>query len=159
MTITTKSVEKTVYIAQDGKEFDKEKDCIRYESELNFKKLVEQNGEIIKRIYDDEIICLTDIYLDVKKIINLSSCTELYIVNINNEVDAEQVIAFCQSKEGKEVDCSHNILKYGERYLICVHTTMTKMFGADNTVYIIPFIEFNEFWLRMATKIVNLYKL
>lgn len=157
MTITTKSVEKTVYIAQDGKEFEKQKDCIRYESELNFKKLVEQNGEIIKRIYDDEIICLTDIYLDVKKIINLSSCTELYIANINNEVDAEQVIAFCQSKEG--IDCSHNILKYGERYLICVYTNMTKMFGDENTVYIIPFIKFNKFWLKMATKVVNLYKL
>lgn len=156
MIAVTKSVEKTVYVAQDGREFDKEKDCVRYDSNLEFDGLSEENGQIVRYIYDDDIKGLTEIYLDMKNTNNLSVCTELYIAKVNNDLDARQVSAFCRSKEGNNLRHWSNEFKDGEIYLICVHTTFTKMFGDDNMVFIIPYTRFREFWSDMLKKINNL---
>ena len=156
MTTVTKPVEKTVYVAQDGKEFDKEKDCVRYDSNLEFKRLSEENGQIVRCVYDDDIKGLVEIYLDMKNINNLSTCTELYIAQVNNDLDAQQLSAFCQSKEGNSLNHWSVEFKDGERYLICIHTTLTKMFGDDNMVFTIPYTRFREFWSDMLKKINNL---
>lgn len=156
MIAVTKQVEKTVYVAQDGREFDKEKDCIRYDSNLEFKRLSEENGQIVRCIYDDDIKGLTEIYLDMKNINNLPTCTELYIAQVNNDLDAQQLSAFCQSKKGDSLSHLSIEFKDGERYLICVHTTFTKMFGDDNMVFTIPYTRFREFWSDMLKKINNL---
>ena len=153
------NIEKKMWAADDGTTFEKKKDCVRYENETKFQNLVDKNGQCIRGIYDDGLKELVEYYLDIKNN-KIASCTELYLAKVYNDDDAEQVSAFCQMKEGNELD--HWSCQFNDgRYLICIHTALTRMYGEDNMVFVIPYKDFRQFWSIMMGKVGALedYKL
>lgn len=152
---TSVTVEKIMYVAEDGTTFDRKKDCVKYESKSKFDALVKEKGQCIRCIYDDGIKELVEYYLDMKDN-KLASCTELYLAKVDDYKDAEQVACFCEMKEGDSFDHWYCQFNNGKRYLICVHSSMTKMYGEDNLVFVIPYDKFKEFWSVMMCKIETL---
>lgn len=149
------NVEKKMWAAEDGTTFEKKRDCIRYESKLRFDSLVKTRGQCIRHIYDDGIKELVEYYLDMKNN-SLASCTELYLAKVDDYNDAEQVTSFCEMKEGDRFDHWYCQFNNGERYLICIHTVMTRMYGDENSVYVIPYKDFKKFWSIMFNKVETL---
>jgi len=149
---TTITVEKKGFIAEDGTVFEKYLDCFKHENKILFESLIKTYRNCMKRVYDDNIKELVELYLDKKDINKLASCTELYIAQVGGLSDIQQVIAFCKSKDPI---CDFDDFETGQSYLICVHSILTMM-DEDNQVYIIPFSSFRDFWLNVFNKLENI---
>ena len=152
----TLNVERKMWAADDGTTFERKRDCVKYENKSKFDALVKANGQCLRYVDDEGIKELTEYYLDTNRN-SLSSFTELYLAKVDNDKDADQVAAFCEMKEGAGLEHWHCQFRAGERYLICVHSSMTLKYGDDSIVYVIPYKEFKHFWSIMMSKVETLW--
>lgn len=152
-----KQVEKTTYVAQDGKEFDKENDCVKYDAGLEYNRLKKENGPAISEVTSHKIKGLIKMFLierDKNNSINsglrgfpedLYDCSEIYMARVCREGDIEQISAFCRSKEDEDrYEASPFRFLMDKGYLIIVGTLFTRMFN-NSHVTIIPYQEFIDF--------------
>ncbi len=130
----TKTVEKQIFIACDGKEFENENDCIKYEALLEKEKVYKQALEHISKLeidYDRKempgVIPL-DVFVeedgnigDVKRKLNKDTYGKHYhFYKLNNKTDAEMLALVMANKDNAKTEPIEILRKSGKITFPCI---------------------------------------
>lgn len=153
MTETVKTIEKKVYVAEDGREFDKEKDCRKYEAEIKEKRY--EIRPPYQFLADPTIARWVDEYLDVAKVTKVYSTTEIFAADIKTKEDAVRAKLLCQKYDGLQERWGDNF-EVGKKYLICINTQYT-MLKVESDVYVVSYEGLKNFYEKLANDIKSIF--
>lgn len=150
-------VEKETYLASDGKEFERKKDCIMHQASLELEEKLKKRDNPIIKIDDIEILQLVESYLDAVIPNFFQDRHEMFAISIQNEEDIQIAKLFCQKYEGEENGNWKNTFIPGNKYLIYIANSSTRMYGTEYSIYVLPYDNFLHYYEIMLDKIKNIF--
>lgn len=136
MIARTETVEKTIYVATDGKEFQNSEECVRHEAELVLNSFTGippyvcinelTTGELV---IDDKVNIIAN-YFQIPS----DSHMKVYKADIQSERDLYWLIAFCEACTGIKNWTKENF-QVGEKYILCVKDVSTRMYFKEELHY------------------------
>ena len=153
MTEAVKTIEKKVYVAEDGQEFDNKKDCLRHEAEIKTKQYGTRPP--YQFLADPTIAKWVDEYLDVANIPKLYSTTKIFAADIKTKEDAVRTKLLCQKYDGAQERWGDDF-EVGKKYLICINTQYTAL-RVESDVYVVSYEGLKNFYEKLANNIKSIF--
>ena len=153
--MTEKVIEQTIYVADDGREFNHKTDCIRYDARNRLKGYFDQPGEYSGKPYlfvprfKDFSRWVSD-YLDKTTEEGFSwDIAEVYVVEAKTPGDAQRISLLCQSYDGD--DKAHWPIEFrlNEKFVLAMSCSSPNMFKDEWRVTVIPLQRIIDFYQKV----------
>ena len=158
MITRTETVEKTIYIAADGTEFSKARDCVQYEAKLKinaFKGISPcvcinelSSGEIVQ---DERVSAILN-YFHIPQ----TPYAKIYKAEIKDKKDLDYLITFCECRTGvkywEKADFKEN-----EKYIICTIDVSTMIDGYRERVLYVNYQKIVAFYENILENLRGIF--